>query len=223
LKKTNKIVLCLIIFSIVISPAFQIFKMISIGNSSEMSSKDILPYSSDITNTKQWITNGDFSSQENWTVAKGELGDPADVGASISNDEANYQVLGFNDRFTFEENYDMGASWVKSNHLSFPVDPTYGDIVAGEGFRAEHSWDDTSANQVPSVQWEYNFSLPVNMSDYVVTSASVTAGLNATVDTNIDTVADGIAGNTARIEGNAVASETIFDSMSQFQTSRKLK
>ena len=109
MKKTNKIVSYLIIFIIVISPAFQIFKMISTGNSSEMSSNDKLLRSSDITNTKQWIKNGDFSSQENWTVAKGELGDPTDVDASISNDEANYQVLGFNDQFTFEENYNKSS------------------------------------------------------------------------------------------------------------------
>jgi len=211
LKKTNKIVLCLLVFFIVIVPGLQIFKMISLGNSSEMSSNDELLRSSDITTTKQWITNGDFSSQENWTVIKGELGDPTDVDASISNGEANYQVLGFDDQFTFEENYNMGASWVKSNHLSFPVDPTYGNIVAGEGFRAEHSWDDTSANQVPSVQWEHNFSLPVNMSDYVITSATVSAGLNATVDSNIDTVADGDAVNSARTGGYNIDTHSVGD------------
>ena len=153
---------------------------------------------SEVTKTRQWIINGDFSSSDNWTSEKGMLGDPDDVDGSITAGYANYQVLGSEDQFTFEEKYYMGSSWVITNHPDYPVDPTFGNIVAGEGFRAGHSWNDQSANQVPSVQWERNFSLPVNMSDYVITSASVSAGVNATVDTNIDTVGDGVAGRSAR-------------------------
>ncbi|MFX1363630.1 MAG: hypothetical protein ACFFCE_09530 [Promethearchaeota archaeon] len=166
---------------------------------------------SEVTHTKDWIANGDFSSTENWSSSKGTSGDPNDVNAYIGGGQANYELLGYEDRFTFEEKYHMDSSWVKSNHPDFPVYPTYSNNVAGEGFRAEHSWDDHNANQVPSVQWELNFSLSVNMSDYSITSASVSAGVNASVDTNIDTVGDGIDSNTARSGGPAVDTYSVGD------------
>ncbi len=196
--KVGYLIVLLIIFLV----ASQIFYLNPIDNSQELNDHGEIHSSAQESYQEQWISNPNFVSSENWTSIKGELGDPNDVNAYISNGAANYDVLGFKDQFTFEENYYMGASWVKTNHPDYPVDPTFGNIVAGEGFRAEHSWDDHNANQVPSVQWEHNFSLPVNMSDYIIKSASVSAGLNATVDSNIDTVADGVAGNSARIGYN---------------------
>ena len=201
----------LIILCLVLSFTIQVININPIKNTNELSNVRGLNISTDVTHSKEWIKNGNFTSQEYWNSTKGELGDPEDVDSNISGGYANYEVLGFDDRFAFEENYDMGASWVETNHPSFPVDPTFGNIVAGEGFRAEHSWDDQNANQVPSVQWEQNFSLPVNMSDYIITSASVSAGLNATVDSNIDTVADGVAGNSARTGGYNVDTYSIGD------------
>ncbi|MFX0027058.1 MAG: hypothetical protein ACFE8M_11660 [Candidatus Hermodarchaeota archaeon] len=211
MNKKKKIVLCLIIFFIIVSPTIQIFNMNLKGNSDEISNEDKFPLPSDLTSTKQWITNGGFDSPDNWTSIKGSLGDPTDVNAYISGGQANYEVVGSENRFTFEEKYNMGSSWVKSNHPDFPVDPSYGEIVAGEGFRAEHYWNDQNANQVPSVQWERNFSLPINMSDYVIKSSSVSAGVNATVDTNIDTVGDGIAGRTARTGGYYIDTYSVGD------------
>ncbi len=199
MKKNNIRVKGLIILLAIVLFSFPISNLLPISNSNDSNNVGDIHPSAEVTNTTQWIKNPNFDSSVNWTSITGDLGDPTDVNGYIGDGMANYQVLGFEDQFTFEENYDMGASWVQTNHPDYPVDPTFGSIVAGEGFRAEHSWNDQNANQVPSVQWERNFSLPVNMSDYIITSASVLAGVNATVDSNIDTVGDGVAVNTARI------------------------
>ncbi|MHA1461180.1 MAG: hypothetical protein ACTSO8_06830, partial [Promethearchaeota archaeon] len=53
------------------------------------------------------------------------------------------------------------------------------------GLNVFHFWDETeSAGQThntPSVHWQRDFTMPVNMSDYIITSASVQATFNATV------------------------------------------
>ncbi|MFX0148778.1 MAG: hypothetical protein ACFE8E_13650, partial [Candidatus Hodarchaeota archaeon] len=142
MKRTKKGVLYTLILFIVISSVLPIFQIKPIRNLMENRDQDSTIRSSDITTTKQWITNGGFDTLDNWTLIEGSLGDPTDVNAYIGGGEANYEVLGSEDRFTFEEKYNMVSSWVKSNHPDFPVDPSYGQIVAGQGFRAEHYWND---------------------------------------------------------------------------------
>ncbi|MFX1375152.1 MAG: hypothetical protein ACFFA0_05015 [Promethearchaeota archaeon] len=201
---------CLILLCFVLSGLLGFFSLKLENNSEEFNNPTQINTSAQESFIRQWIDNPNFTSTDNWTFSKGMLGDPNDLDAYISNEEANYEVLGFEDRFTFEEKYNMGPSWVETNHPDYPIDPDFGNIVAGEGFRAEHSWDDQNANQVPSVQWEHNFTLPVNMSDYTITSASVSAGVNATVDSNIDTEND-YPSYTARTDGYLVDTFSVGD------------
>jgi hypothetical protein len=58
--------------------------------------------------------------------------------------------------------------------------------------------------QNPSVHWDRNITVPVNMLDFEITSASIQAIVNATLDENIDRFTDYYYGYLARNDPNAV-------------------
>jgi len=53
------------------------------------------------------------------------------------------------------------------------------------GCEVNHTWiDPDDTNQSPSVHWQRNITMPENMADYVITSASISAVFNASVTTS---------------------------------------
>jgi len=139
--------------------------------------------------TKQWITNPNFTSSANWTSDKGIFGDPSDVSASISDEEAKYDVLGKKRLFNLSDAPPSGADWIDVPNPNFPQGPS-SNFTDSEGLKVYHLFDDRDANQNPSVHWDRNFTLPVNMSDYTITSASIQAVVNATVSKDVDVPGD---------------------------------
>ncbi|TFF99044.1 MAG: hypothetical protein EU542_09400, partial [Promethearchaeota archaeon] len=139
--------------------------------------------------TKEWITNGDFSSgATNWTSEIG--GDISDFNLDISSGEANYKVVGDQRTFSLNEDPLNGSNWSPVPNPDFPgvVDSNYSD---SEGIHANHTFtDEGDANQNPSIHWDNNCSMPVNMIDYEITSASLQTVINATVSLDVDVEGD---------------------------------
>jgi len=74
------------------------------------------------------------------------------------------------------------TDWTAFSNPSLPILPDdYG--INGSGCYVSHTWhesvDQTRNN--PSIQWKRNITMPVNMSDYIITSASLSAIFNASV------------------------------------------
>jgi hypothetical protein len=123
---------------------------------------------------KSWLENPDFNSSENWFF---ELqGDSSDVEGTIENGNARLSILGDGGVQTFFEN---GVGWLNVSNEEGMTQPD--DFKSDEdGWWANHTWDDFEP-QLLKIQWEKNFTMDVNMSDYEITQASFETLINATV------------------------------------------
>ena len=137
--------------------------------------------------TKEWLDNKDFTSGiEPWYNTT--EGDSTDVKATYNGGTVNYEVLGNSDTFQLvvdpSDSMEL-ARWQASKRYEYDIFPEdYGTIV-NKGFYASHWWDEGATGgqdqNTPAVRWKRNITLPINMSDYRITAASIKAVFNATV------------------------------------------
>ncbi|MFW9782526.1 MAG: hypothetical protein ACFFFB_09615 [Candidatus Heimdallarchaeota archaeon] len=131
--------------------------------------------------TRNWINNPSFTTTDHWNLNKGKLGDSSDVNGSINNGKADFLVLGDYGEIKIDEPLDSG-NWLSFQNPYLPILPdSYG--INQSGCYVSHTWhesiDQTRNN--PSIQWKRNITLPIDMSDHIITSASLSAYFNASV------------------------------------------
>jgi len=139
-----------------------------------------LHLSSEKQNVEQWLKNSEFTSHEYWYSIKN--GDESDVKALISNEHANFKVRGDSGIFNLIGNQFNALDWKNSTNPELPVLPDNHSIDEGD-IIIQHDWDGPSEElqNNPSIHFKENITMPVNMSDYIITSASIQAVVNATV------------------------------------------
>ncbi|MHA1191191.1 MAG: hypothetical protein ACTSP9_02700 [Promethearchaeota archaeon] len=130
---------------------------------------------------EEWIDNSEFDNSDNWTsIGSGDL---SDVEASISGSNANYLINGSTGSQDFIEN-GTSSGWLEIENddgLPKPGDFAFGsDGMDSTGWYATYDWPDNQPQSL-KVQWQKNFTMIENMTDYVITSASLEAYINATV------------------------------------------
>ena len=131
------------------------------------------------SSTKQWLENSEFDSHESWNSSI--EGDLSDVNATISQGHANYIILGDSGEMRIDDTLN-DTDWISAINPEFPTLPDRYEINSS-GCHVSHIWDE-NANQTrntPSVHWKKTITLPVNFSDYLITSASLDVVFNATV------------------------------------------
>jgi len=139
--------------------------------------------------SEQWIDNPTFSSLESWVPI--EQGDPSDFDAEISNGQGNYILLGEERTFSEISGTPKENDWKNVTNPAFPAPPDFNEINE-YGCEVNHTWiDPDDPIQSPSVHWVRNITMPVNMSDYAITSVSISAIFNASVTTDSGNNADG--------------------------------
>ncbi|MFX0009652.1 MAG: hypothetical protein ACFE9R_05005 [Candidatus Hermodarchaeota archaeon] len=153
----------------------------------------IKPSATVVHTNDPWIENHPKSGL--YTILAGDL---SDVEASTSLNQANVKVIG--DTRTKEV---LLNSATQSNWNEFILDesevvpqrasvPYYG--IDDNGAWCSHWWwEGESGGQpknTPEMHWRTNVSMPVDMSDYNITSVSFNAVINASVDRNIDVEGD---------------------------------
>ncbi|MEE9376464.1 MAG: hypothetical protein V3V33_00325 [Candidatus Lokiarchaeia archaeon] len=179
--KVGFFLVILIVFSLIAQTSFVNLK----DNSMVEKKIENLQHSgvSKVTNTRQWIKNGDFSSSDDWTSAKGKSGDPDDVDAIISGGTANYTINGESGLYSISG--VPNSTWIAFDNPDWGVGMDEGTErgISNYGCWVDYTWDEGSdqTGGTPSVQWKRNITLPVNMSDYKITSASLNVTFNATV------------------------------------------
>jgi hypothetical protein len=151
---------------------------------------------------EQWIENPNFNTTDNWSMSI--LGDLSDLSLDISEGSGNYEILG---DYGIQEFSESGTSsnWTKLQNEDNIVLPDYfatgGSGMDERGWYSYFYWPDNQPQSV-KVQWRKNFTMNVNMSDYYITSASLEAWINGTVDDSpvngggIDRPGDILAGGT---------------------------
>ncbi|MFW9874242.1 MAG: hypothetical protein ACFFG0_14145, partial [Candidatus Thorarchaeota archaeon] len=125
------------------------------------------------------LENTNFEEQSEWVSSK--EGDESDVDASISNGLGNYIIHGDSGVKRIDELLNNGK-WHDFNNPKFPISPdTNGSSSAG--LYITHLWNenDDQTRNTPSIHWKQNITMPVNMSDYIITDASLEAIFNASV------------------------------------------
>jgi len=181
--------------------------------------RDIYPKSQGIVQddyTIEWLDNTEFETPIDPWYNTTE-GDISDVNASISSEAANFEVLGTEGTFTFVEDPPQASNWTSRrnpDHPSYPQWPEGGAdqyAIDSGGFWARHQWVE-GPRQTPSIQWISQVEMPVNMSDYTITSASVRGIVNATVNSNVDV--NTIYGDTPDGDNDATPQGSDYDSIS---------
>jgi len=182
----------LFVFFLIILLPCNIYKFNILDSSNELENQESIQISAEIPGTKQWLVNPNFSSQEHWISSS--QGDSTDVNATISGGKANFEILGNKSTTKIIANQSTYTEWTPVRNPAFPAFPDDFGIDQG-GFWAKHEWNEDS-NQSTSVHWDKTITMPVDMSDYIITSASLKATVNATADLNVEAPTDSIYGGT---------------------------
>ncbi len=127
--------------------------------------------------TEQWINNPDFNSTVNW-ISEYE-GDLSDINAIISDDMANFELLGQSGYQQWIEDDPLSGEWKEIDNVDgIPIPEEH--QMTENGWYVSHQYVDNNLNQSVKVQWQKNFTTDVDMSDYYITSASLEAWINGT-------------------------------------------
>ena len=130
--------------------------------------------------TTQLISDPSFESPfEYWNTTV--VGDISDVNASSSQGEAHYNIMGEKRTFSLISDPPLNTSWNAVHNTEYPSFPDYYNINQN-GAWVSHYWRE-GPDQSVAVNWDQNLTLPVDFSDYVITSANVSTIVNASVAT----------------------------------------
>lgn len=191
-KPFNILILSLTLISLII---FQyMFTTSNYNVLNEQKTEEFTDINSSLQNTiiKQWINNPIFESpiEPGWFWKNGTEGDNSDMDAVATPGQADFRILGEELTFTLVSgvvNSSSSPGWKQFRNGEFQY-PTTAEIRSYGAF-VYHYWHDDT-NQAPSVHWKTNISVPIDMSDYVITNASIEITYNASVNADIDTPND---------------------------------
>jgi len=167
-------------------------------NFSNIENNRILHTSGTITHSNVlWIQNPTFEEPVNPWFSNIE-GDSSDVFTSTSPNQGNLIVRGDSREKQILLNTATQSSWEAFNKSDLVVVPQRASVpyygIDDDGCWCSHWWwEGESGGQpknTPRMHWKTNVSLPVDMSDYIITSLSFSAIINASVDPDIDTPND---------------------------------
>ena len=146
---------------------------------------------------QEWLTNSDFNDAGAPWVSNIE-GDSTDLSPSISSGQADYQINGDVRTFSEVSGTPTSDDWTLFNHSIRPLPLTH--EINEFGCNVSHVYDEDAGGPFPNsgdqtanlaaALWKRNLTLPVDMSDYVITSASINAVVNGSADMDIETPTD---------------------------------
>ncbi|MHA1377627.1 MAG: hypothetical protein ACTSRG_04490 [Candidatus Helarchaeota archaeon] len=138
----------------------------------------------------QWIKNPHFNPpiSPNWTHTKS--GDLTDLELSKGSGHIDYTVIGDNGSLTYNYTPPTQSDWIMMRNPDLPLFPNDTNSNGWIGFDAagiftNHTWDEVAGDAVgqnPSILYKRNESLPLNLTDYRVTSASLRSIVNFSAD-----------------------------------------
>lgn len=125
-------------------------------------------------------------------------GDFSDIQAITSTNQAGFKIVGDSHVKQVLLNSETYSNWEAFNKSELALVPqrssvpTYG--IDSNGAWCSHLWWEGEPGgqpkNTPEMHWRTNVSLSVDMSDYIITSVSFEATINASVNDDIDTPGD---------------------------------
>ncbi|MFX1388467.1 MAG: hypothetical protein ACFE9Z_00210 [Promethearchaeota archaeon] len=175
--KANNLILLIILILI---PVLSIISFTYSNTNSNFYEDKANLKTSSITRHEIEFTNPTFDGIGFPWEAKSQ-GDSRDVFGNISSGQANYKIIGDSRQFILDEALN-DSDWTATKNPDLPILPDRYEINSS-GCHVYHLWDE-DINQTrnrPSVQWKRIIEMPVDMRDYIITSASLETEFNATV------------------------------------------
>jgi hypothetical protein len=175
-------VMVIFIFTLII---ILIPSLIFISSGSYSNDQEIMNLKSSRTEYSQalWMDNPNFTDTANPWFSSID-GDSTDVSSSYSPNQANFEISGDKRYFNEISGTPIEEEWQNTTNPFFPALPDFHEIDE-YGCEVSHTWiDPDDPIQTPSIHWERNITMPVNMSEYRITSASISAVYNASVTTS---------------------------------------
>jgi hypothetical protein len=128
-----------------------------------------------------WLQNPTFEDPIEPIWFSTVEGDILDVNTTSGLGQANFNILGDSNEIRFNDPL-VDGNWTTFKNPYIPLFPDTYEINTS-GCCVSHSWDEmvNASKAHPSVHWKKNFTMPVNMSDYLITSASLEVIFNASV------------------------------------------
>jgi len=144
-----------------------------------------------------WVENPTLDSpiSPDWFWEYGSEGDNSDLELIASQNQANYRILGEKRTVTLisgTPNSSTSPGWGIYNNSDFML-PDDSEIRSYGCWVYHYLDESTGPGQVhnfPSVHFRTNIRMPVDMSDYVITDASLKVIFNASVNINVDSYND---------------------------------
>ena len=191
--KVNKRMLLYILLTVlVVSIAFPSINSLSLVNRKtdvEVKTSETIQYLNEF-----WLENPTFEDPIEPTWFSTPEGDLTDVSSSTNPGYVNYEILGESGFFSNVTDTPKATDWNEFNNTYFIL-PDGTHEINQDGCEASHEFQentDQSRNR-PSVHWRRNVSMPLDMSDYTITSASLSAIVNGSADTNVETPNDDLS------------------------------
>jgi hypothetical protein len=143
--------------------------------------------------TEEWLDNGDFTGGiEPWeNETKNDK--TGDLNASYTKERANYEILGRKGKKEVILDTNNYNHWEQFQKTDPQLEPNGGFGASGidsTGAHTSHDFDDDAADQTPIIFWRTNVSFDVDMSDYEISSADLSANISADVSENVDVEGD---------------------------------
>ena len=146
---------------------------------------------------EEWLINSDFNDAGVPWFSSVE-GDATDLSTFIGSGQADYEVKGDIRTFSEVSGTPTSADWTLFNHSIRPLPLNY--EINEFGCNVSHVYDEDAGGPFPNsgdqtanlaaALWKRNLTLAVDMSDYVITSASINAVVNGSADMDIETPTD---------------------------------
>ena len=143
---------------------------------------------------ESWLLNPTFEDPIEPTWFSASNGDLSDISASTSAGFVNYEVLGGQGVFSNVTDTPLASDWDEFNNTYFIL-PDGTHEINQFGCNASHEFQETfdQSRNRPSVHWRNNITVLDDMSDYIITSASLSAIVNGSADTNLETPTDDLS------------------------------
>ncbi len=141
-----------------------------------------------------WLENPTFEDPIGPTWFSTRKGDVTDISSSTNVGYVNYEILGGSGFFSNVTGTPKASDWNEFNNTYFIL-PDGTHEINQDGCEASHEFQeniDQSRNR-PSVHWRRNVTMPLDMSDNIITSASLSAIVNGSADTNLETPNDDLS------------------------------
>ena len=207
-----------IAFYIIIMTIFSFVVFSSVMTSKRITQNEELTFKSSATESHPnvlWLDNPTFEDPIEPTWYPIIQGDVSDIYTSTSSNQANAVIIGESREKEVLLNNATQLNWMAFEKSDLEIVPQRDSVpyygIDDNGAWCSHWWWEGETGgqpkNTPRMHWKTNVSMPVDMSDYIITTLSFNALINASVDRNIDVAGD----TTARWDPGVL-------SINQFQT-----